>query len=76
MRKLERLIREAREAATWRGHKLPQFTHNRDGTVAWARCLNCGEYAEVETEPAPNSIELHGTILALNCTGHASFSRD
>jgi len=64
MTKRDRLRAEARKAATWRGHKLSPF--NLDD---YAICLNPGCTAQVmiETNPAPNSTDIAGRAVAMNC---------
>jgi len=71
MAKLVRLKSEAKESATWRGHRLDRFSHTtRNGGIhAVAFCRNEGCTAEVSilTRPAPNEIEVVGRAVALQC---------
>ena len=61
------LIRDAREAATWRGHRMARFTHESK-TQAYAYCqTGCGMGAFVDTKPSANGIDIHGRAVALNC---------
>lgn len=32
-------------------------------------CKGCGSYVQVDTDPAPNGIDIGGTAVALNCKG-------
>lgn len=69
MRRIDRLIREAREAATSRGHKLAPFA--RYGSAAHrgasSKCVVCGAYVQVSDAPMPNEIDIGGTAVALEC---------
>ena len=67
--KLRRLIKEARETAIWRGHEMEHFTHFRKG-VGWnafSHCLKCNAWVQIETNPLPNSIDIGGSAVAINC---------
>ena len=65
MTRLERLRREGKEAATWRGHKmLSRF--RRYATHLYAVCL-CGRSVYIPYRPAPNEADLMGEALAVNC---------
>lgn len=71
--RLERLKREARDAATWRGHRLTPFRTWawRDATTrptrAHADCRDCGRGVTVDVAPAPNGIDIGGAAVAVNC---------
>ena len=39
---IKKLIKEAIEAATWRGHELGKFEHG----VAYAECIYCGKWVQ------------------------------
>ena len=65
MTRLERLIREAREAAQFRGHNLTRFDRRTHG--AYAECVNCQKWVAVETRPMPNSIDIGGPAVAVGC---------
>ena len=73
MRTETRLKQEAIEACTVRGHKMVPFvTLQRPnvqarGYVARSVCINCGKYVQIETKPAPNSIDIGGDAIALGC---------
>ena len=65
---LRTLKQDARETATWRGHSLSNFrAFDLDGPAAFAECCNCKAWVQVETHPAPNSIDIGGPALGLNC---------
>lgn len=69
MTRFDKLKREARQAATYRGHRLSPFrTLKAAGVrkVGRAACP-CGMDVQVETHPAPNSIDIGGEAVALNC---------
>jgi hypothetical protein len=66
MTTFDRLSREARAAARWRGHDLTHFrpidTHH------WrAQCRNCPADVDVNLHPLPNEIDISGEAVALNC---------
>lgn len=73
MKKIDVLEKSARESATWRGHKLNRFSpakiHSNGKQQSFARCLECGALAAVDTQPLPNDIDISGTAVALNCKG-------
>lgn len=70
MTKLNRLIGEATESAKWRGHKLTKWMINDDKDQANCVCYQCGMPVYIETRPAPNSIEISGQAVAMNCRGN------
>lgn len=67
MRRLDRLIKEAREAAEWRGHKIPRFTHSNSMARAYTGCLLCGKRVYADADPLPNGIEIGGNAVAVDC---------
>ena len=74
MRKIERLIKEAVEAATFRGHSLPkQWVKAEPGkpgpkqTAAWNQCERCGASVTVIVNPLPNQIDIGGNVVAVGC---------
>lgn len=73
MTKLERLKREAREAATRRGHTLVRFYRNgipaAEISGMSAECSQCGMSVTVRPKPMPNEIDIGGEAVALNCRG-------
>ena len=66
MRKLDKLIKEARESCEWRGHRMAKFRHY-SRHVAASHCLDCMKTVSVMTRPMPNEIEIRGEAVALNC---------
>ncbi len=71
---LKKLIKEARESMYYRGHspsraatsgKVPELQ-------AQIRCNDCGMQVWVQTKPAPNSIDISGSAIAMHCTGSKS----
>ena len=69
MTKLRRLIKEASESATWRGHKLRHFrTTDYDvRKVAISTCTVCEKFVAVNTNPRPNQVDIGGEAVALGC---------
>ena len=74
MRTETRLKQEAKEACTARGHEMVPFVTlvrptfaNGQGYVARSVCINCGKYVQIETSPAPNSIDIGGDAIASGC---------
>ena len=66
MTKMRRLKIEAWASATRRGHDMAHFT-TLSGHLAEAICRDCGAYVQVDTNPAPNGIDIGGTAVAINC---------
>jgi len=60
MKKETRLKKEANRAADFRGHRL--FWQGNTGT-----CEHCGAWAQIDTNPAPNGIDIGGPAVAVNC---------
>ena len=65
--KLARLKREALESAMFHGHSMYPFATIVPNVVARSHCQNCGKYVQVDTQPAPNGIEIGGEAVALGC---------
>lgn len=72
--KAAKLKKEAREAATWRGHDLGRFETSGfwtagDRFVATAECKTpgCDAQVTVNTNPAPNQIDIMGDAVAVGC---------
>ena len=63
MTKLERLKKEARKAATWRGHTLKRF-ELLNSHAAVADC-KCGASVYVTDRPRPNECETMGDAVAI-----------
>lgn len=67
MTKLNKLKKEAREAAEFRGHRLQRFRHDSK-TNAYAYCATgCGMGVFVSTNPPPNGIDISGRAVAVQC---------
>lgn len=66
MRKIERLKRDAREAAVLRRHRLGRFFHYTPENAVTS-CITCSAQIQVLSSPAPNQIDIGGPALALNC---------
>lgn len=66
MRRIDRLRKEAMEATKFRGHKMCRYW---DGTRLhhMKYCLNCGRQVFIDLYPSPNSIDISGEAVALNC---------
>ncbi len=72
MEKLEMLKEQAERSAEFRGHILGPWKSNlifpsRKRKVELSICINCGEWAEVDTCPLPNGINVGGTAVAVEC---------
>lgn len=71
MKRIDRLKHETKKVCTWRRHDMKNFvTLARPnprtgvlGTIARSECRKCGEDVQVETHPAPNSIDIGGEAL-------------
>jgi hypothetical protein len=65
MTELRRLMKEAKDAATWRGHTVGRWKFGKD----WAEltCKTCGAWVQVQTNPPPNGIDIGGPAVAINC---------
>lgn len=62
-----RLKREAKESATWRGHDMKRFKTFKPNQVAESVCRGCNAYVQIDTKPLPNGISIRGDAIALNC---------
>ena len=70
MTRFERLRREGKDAATWRGHTLAKFVRTDYGEgrmVAVAGCIHCARIVGIDTKPLPNGIECWGGAVAVGC---------
>jgi hypothetical protein len=71
MKKLDSLKKSALESCIYRGHKMGKFGFNikagGQGIRGSYECQRCGKRAFIDTNPAPNSIEISGEAIALNC---------
>ncbi len=73
MGKLERLKEQAEQSAEFRGHILGPWKSNlifqtKKRAVELSICIYCGEWAEVDTCPLPNGIDVGGTAVAVECS--------
>jgi hypothetical protein len=72
MTRAARLRREAKQAATWRGHDMARFVRVdvADGRATWdSVCRKCGKGVQVQPFPAANGIDIGGQAVALGCGG-------
>jgi hypothetical protein len=63
-----RLQAQAAATAAIRGHRLGSWTVSGPRR-AYAVCTVCGASLAVDASPPPNSIDIGGTAVALNCSG-------
>lgn len=66
MKKIDKLIKEAKESAEFRGHFLSGFL-SIDSIHASAVCRNCKRSVNVNAKPMPNEIDISGEAIALHC---------
>lgn len=64
--KLRTLKKHALSSTKHRGHNMNKFYWSGSG-AAQAFCKDCRMSVTVEENPAPNSIDISGLALALNC---------
>ena len=62
---LEDLMKEAKEACDWRGHKMMDW--KVEESEAFALCARCGASVHVTTNPPPNGIDISGSAVAGGC---------
>jgi hypothetical protein len=62
---LARLKREAKEAATFRGHRLGRWENYDLNVGAEAKCISCDAWVQVLTHPAANQINIGGPAVAM-----------
>jgi len=82
MTRYRRLVRDLRQCAKWRGHKigngkpiwLPSYATDATGKDLPDRlvgylleCKNCGKRGTVDLNPLPNGIDIGGEIVAIGC---------
>lgn len=65
MRKIDRLRHEALQSCKARGHVMGRFI--RVGTWSYCWCKVCNAWVAIDPEPAPNSIDISGSAVAINC---------
>lgn len=85
MRKIDRLRKEALQSCKARGHVMGRFIHTKAKCnthtfhyFAYAECKECKASVHLETHPAPNSIDIGGAAVAVNCPAgfKAVYGRD
>lgn len=70
MRKIDRLIKEGKESAAFRGHKMKRTHYGHDSSgclTAVYECEKCQRTFYVTDKPMPNEAELRGSALAVEC---------
>lgn len=68
MKRIDRLKRQARQAAGWRGHEPGKFKPDRFWkTVHIAHCNHCPCSVAVDPKPPANGIDICGDAVAINC---------
>lgn len=68
MRRIERLRREALESCGYRGHAMGLFkTHDYWKKIRYAHCLICDMQVMINSNPAPNEIDICGMAVACDC---------
>ena len=66
MKTLERLRLSALESCKFRGHKMTRFKSlHSHGKVA--DCKICGDSVYINSNPAPNDIDIGGRAVAVHC---------
>jgi hypothetical protein len=65
-RTLAELKREAREAASTRGHDLMHFS-KISARLHEATCSKCKRKVQINTDPTANEIDIGGEPLAVDC---------
>ena len=67
MDNIEKLKKEAIEACNFRGHDMGDWEDSITENWSYSRCRNCSKQVTVETNPAPNSIDISGEAVAIGC---------
>lgn len=68
MSELRELRLEAARVARQRGHML-RVWDRLSATKAGTTCAKCGAWVRVDTNPAPNGIDIAGEAVAVDCEG-------
>ena len=68
MASIRTLKKQAVDTCKARGHKMGRFVTLDKRGIAQAVCKFCGMSVMVDTHPAPNSIDIAGNAVALNCS--------
>ena len=66
MKKIDRLITEAKESCKLRGHSMLPFHHYEEG-LAYSECTRCQRATWINANPMPNQIEIAGGAVARHC---------
>jgi hypothetical protein len=63
------LCKRARECAKNAGHEMKSFKKSeRYGKVSYdATCKKCGEWLHVNPRPAPNEVDISGSVFGHSC---------
>jgi hypothetical protein len=71
MRKFDKLRKQALAASKAHGHTMRRnggtYRDYNGGMVAVWNCKHCGAWLRVETIPAPNSIDISGSVFSCAC---------
>lgn len=67
MATLKSLKKEALESAKFRGHKMGGWSDTPDLKSSQFLCTICDAWVQVQTNPAPNSIDIGGSAVAIGC---------
>lgn len=75
MRRIDRLIKEAKESMIFRGHKPTRTDVSKLGGIRTAKrwysviiyCKDCDMWVQCLDKPDPNQIDIGGPAVALNC---------
>lgn len=64
---LERLVAQADESCTFRGHAMVWTRIDAFKGVADGHCVTCGKTVRCLRNPAPNQIDIAGAAVAVGC---------
>ena len=73
MLKITRLINEAKECCLFRGHKMSEFSHEKQKYMTYTKrtatshCIVCDMEVVCIDRPASNEIDIGGEAVALSC---------
>lgn len=62
------LMIQALSSARFRGHNMGEW-EVVSPTSSQTKCVRCGKYARINTNPAPNEVQISGSAVALSCQG-------
>jgi hypothetical protein len=72
MNSTRKLMKDARTAAAFRGHKLSLTRQVKVGNARFVYdvdCTRCGASLRVNPNPAPNEVDVGGSAVAVGCPG-------